>query len=249
MFRLDNQIAVVTGGGTGLGLAIAQSIAQLGGRIAVVGRRPEVLADATELLGDRSASFAMDVTLPDAPSVLYEQVAERFGRPTILVNNAGIHLKRPYDETDDLSFRKVMDTHVNASFALSREFGRHMAEAGNGSILFIASMAAVFGIPQVTAYSAAKTAQLGLVRSLAVELSPRGVRVNAIAPGWIETSMSRKALEGDPKRLDRVINRTPMRRLGQTEDVGRVAAFLCSPAASFITGAVLPVDGGVSIGF
>jgi gluconate 5-dehydrogenase len=248
-FRLDGQVAVITGGGTGLGLSIAQSISQLGGRIAIVGRRADVLAEAIQVLGDRAVSYAMDVTISETPASLFAQVAERLGRPTILVNNAGIHLKRSYAETDDLAFREVLDTHVNASFALSREFGRHMAEAGNGSILFIASMAAMFGIPHVTAYSAAKSAQLGLVHSLAVELSPNGVRVNAIAPGWIDTPMSRKALEGDSDRRERVIGRTPMRRLGQTEEVGRVAAFLCSPAASFITGATIPVDGGASIGF
>lgn len=247
--RLEGQVAVVTGGGTGLGFAIAESIAQWGGQVAIVGRREDVLAEATERLGDGACSFTMDVTEPDTPAALYEQVAERLGRPTILVNNAGIHLKSAYDATDDHSFRQVLDTHVTASFALSREFGRQMVESGGGSILFVASMAALFGIPQVTAYSAAKTAQLGLVRSLAVELSPAGVRVNAIAPGWIETPMSRKALEGDPQRLQRVLERTPMRRLGQAEEIGRVAAFLSSPAASFITGAMIPVDGGASIGF
>ncbi len=248
-FRLENQVAVVTGGGTGLGYAIAESITNLGGQVAIVGRREDVLYNASDRLGKSAVSIVADVTTGDAQQSLYEQVAEHFGPPTILVNNAGIHLKRPATETRNCEFSEVLETHATAAFALSREFGRHMAAAGSGSILFIASMAAVFGIPQVTAYSAAKSAQLGLVRSLAVELSPHGVRVNAIAPGWIETPMSRKAFEGDPDRKRRIIDRTPMRRLGCPEEVGRVAAFLCSPAASFISGAVLHVDGGVSIGF
>jgi NAD(P)-dependent dehydrogenase (short-subunit alcohol dehydrogenase family) len=107
----------------------------------------------------------------------------------------------------------------------------------------------LFGIPLVVAYAAAKTAQLGMVRTLAAELSHSGVRINAIAPGWIETEMSRKAMEGDPARREKVLSRTPLRRFGTPDDIGWAAVYLCSPAAKFITGAVLPVDGGASIGF
>ena len=124
-----------------------------------------------------------------------------------------------------------------------------MIERRSGSILFITSMAAIFGIPQVVAYTAAKSACTGMVRALATELSPHGVRVNAIAPGWIETDMTRKAMDGDPERRRKILGRTPMGRFGETDDIGQAAVFLCSPAAKFITGVVLPVDGGASIGF
>jgi NAD(P)-dependent dehydrogenase (short-subunit alcohol dehydrogenase family) len=124
-----------------------------------------------------------------------------------------------------------------------------MVERGHGSILFIASMAALIGIPLVAAYSAAKAAHLGLVRGLAAEWSSAGVRVNGIAPGWIDTDMVRTAVTGDADRAARIINRTPMRRLGCLGDVGWAAVFLCSPAAAFVTAAILPVDGGASIGF
>ncbi len=248
-FRLDRQVAVVTGGGTGLGYAIADAITQLGGRVAIVGRRADVLRDAADRLGDQVKAFSADVNDPAVPATLLERVSQDLDRPSILVNNAGIHLKRPSTETADRDFAEVMQTHVSSAFALSREFGRHMAEAGSGSILFITSMAAIFGIPDVSAYSAAKTAQVGLVRSLAVELAGRGVRVNGIAPGWIETPMSRKALNNDEQRRRRVIQRTPMGRMGRPEEIGRVAAFLCTDAASYINGAILPVDGGTSIGF
>jgi len=110
-------------------------------------------------------------------------------------------------------------------------------------------MAAVFGIPQVAAYSAAKSACAGLVRALATEFSPHGVRVNAIAPGWIDSAMLRGAFAGDPARAQRVLSRTPLQRLGDPTDIGNAAVYLCSPAASFVTGVMLPVDGGVSIGF
>ena len=124
-----------------------------------------------------------------------------------------------------------------------------MVERKHGTILFTASMASLIGIPLVVAYSAAKSAHLGMVRTLASELSPHGVRVNAIAPGWIETEMSRKAFAGDPARAQKVLGRTPANRFGVPSDVGWAAVYLASPAARFVTGVVLPVDGGVSIGF
>ena len=124
-----------------------------------------------------------------------------------------------------------------------------MIKRRRGNILFTASMASLFGIPSVVAYSAAKSAYLGIVRSLAAEISVHGIRINAIAPGWIESKMMRRALKGDPERAQKIISRTPMKRFGSPDDIGWTATFLCSPAAQFITGTVLPVDGGASIGF
>jgi gluconate 5-dehydrogenase len=124
-----------------------------------------------------------------------------------------------------------------------------MIERRSGSILFTASMASLFGIPLVIAYTAAKSAYVGMVKGYATEFSPHGVRVNAVAPGWIETEMSRKALASDPARLNRILTRTPMERLGDPSDIGWAAVYLASPAARFVTGVILPVDGGVSVGF
>ena len=124
-----------------------------------------------------------------------------------------------------------------------------MIERGGGSILFIASMTSLLGMPKVVAYSAAKSAIVGMVRAMASEWSPHGVRVNAIAPGWIETEMTRKAMDGDPQRKAKILSRTPMARFGQPADVGMAAVYLCSPAARFVTGVLLPIDGGASVGF
>jgi gluconate 5-dehydrogenase len=124
-----------------------------------------------------------------------------------------------------------------------------MLARGHGHILFTASMASFIGMPLVLAYSAAKSAYLGMVRSLAAEVSGRGVRVNAIAPGWIESPMLRQALAGDTVRTNKILSRTPMGKFGEPDDIGHAAVYLCSPAAKFITGVVLPVDGGASIGF
>jgi gluconate 5-dehydrogenase len=152
-------------------------------------------------------------------------------------------------ETTPAEFNSLLQTHVTAAFALTRAVLPDMIQRRHGSVLFIASMASLFGIPLIAAYAAAKSAHLGLVRTLAVEVSPHGVRVNAIAPGWIDSDMMRKALETDPERSRKVLSRTPMNSFGTAEDIGLAATYLCSPAARFVTGAVLPVDGGVSIGF
>lgn len=248
-FRLDGELALITGGGSGLGLGMARCMAEAGARVVLAGRREEALKQAAAAIGPPAGYLAHDVThLHEAPT-LVDKVARRFGPITILVNNAGIHLKKPAVDTTEEEFMQVLATHVLASHALTRAVAPAMMRRGSGSILFIASMASLFGIPQVVAYSAAKSAYLGMVRALATELSPHGVRVNAIAPGWIETDMTRRAMQNDPARQQRILNRTPLARFGEPDDVGLAAVFLCSPAAKFITGVVLPVDGGASIGF
>jgi NAD(P)-dependent dehydrogenase (short-subunit alcohol dehydrogenase family) len=249
-FDLKGEIALITGGGSGLGLAMARCMAEAGARVVLAGRRRQALAEAAAAIGPAAAFIEHDVNDLQAAAALIGQVANQAGAaPTILVNNAGIHLKKWALETGDAEFQAVLQTHVMGAFALSRAAAAEMVQKKSGSILFIASMASLFGIPQVAAYSAAKSAIVGLVRSLATELSPQGVRVNAIAPGWIESPMLRGAFAGDPDRARRILQRTPLGRLGQGSDVGYAAVYLASPAAQFITGAVLTVDGGVSIGF
>lgn len=248
-FRLDGQHALITGGGAGIGLAIARAMVESGAGVMVTGRHDETLRQACDDLGSRARYLVHDVTdLRAIPGVI-EEVEGRYGPLDILVNNAGNHLKKPAVETSDAELAGMITTHVSGAYALSRECGRRMMERERGSIVLILSMAALFGIPHVSAYSAAKASLLGLTRSLATEFSPRGVRVNAVAPGWIDTAMSRAAFQNDPARRTRVLERTPLGRLGNPSDVGYAAVYLCSPAARFVTGIVLPVDGGASIGF
>lgn len=249
VFRLDGQLALVTGGGSGLGFAISQAMVEAGARVAIVGRNAEQLKRARVQLGPEAQDLVHDVTELSSIPVLVHDVEERYGPVDILVNNAGQHLKKPALETSDQELADVLATHVFGSYALCRECGRRMMDRGQGSILLVVSMAALFGIPQVSAYTVAKAGLLGLTRALATEFSLRGVRVNAIAPGWIDTEMTRQAHEGDPSRRARILQRTPLGRLGDPSDVGHAAVYLSSPAARFITGIVLPVDGGVSIGF
>jgi NAD(P)-dependent dehydrogenase (short-subunit alcohol dehydrogenase family) len=248
-FRLDGELALVTGGGTGLGLGICQAMSEAGARVVMTGRRMDVLKDACKQLGHAASYLQHDVGELSTIPALLKQVEERFGPLDILVNNAGNHLKKPAVETSDADLASILQTHLFGSFALSRECGRRMIARGRGSIIMIASMSALFGIPQVSAYTAAKSAMAGLTRALAVEFSPHGVRVNAIAPGWFDTALSRAAFRGDPGRREKILGRTPMGSLGDAIDVGYAAVYLSSPAGRFITGIVLPVDGGASIGF
>jgi gluconate 5-dehydrogenase len=248
-FSLKGETALITGGGSGLGLGIATGLMQAGARVVLVGRRADVLEKAARKLGRAAIFEPHDITRFDEAGELLRRINKRTGRISILVNNAGIHLKKPAVDTSPAEFNAVLQTHVVAAFSLTRVVLPDMIKRGHGNILFIASMASLFGIPLVTAYSAAKSAYLGMVRSLSTEVSQHGVRVNAIAPGWIESDMMHKALSGDPGRAQKILGRTPMNRFGKAEDIGLAATYLCSPAARFITGVVLPVDGGVSIGF
>jgi len=249
IFSLTGKVALVTGGGTGLGEAIAAGLHQAGARVVIVGRREIELARSVDRIGPGASYMVHDLTQVDAAEGLVARIGAEVGPIDCLVNNAGIHLKKPALDTTVDEFQRVLMTHVLGAHALTRAVAPGMIARQNGTVLFIASMASLFGIPQVVAYSAAKSAYLGMVRTLATEWSPHGVRVNAIAPGWIESPMSTKALAGDPARRDKILGRTPMGRLGQPEDVAWAAVYLASAAGRFVTGIVLPVDGGASIGF
>ena len=248
-FSLQGKRALVTGGGTGIGYAIARAMIGAGASVVVSGRREAALREAADGLGDRCGYHAFDVAEVARIPAAVRTIEERFGPVDILVNNAGVNLKKPALELSDEEFAGVQQANLNGLFALTREVVRRMAQRERGSVLNITSMAALYGLPTVAAYAASKSAVLGLTRQLAVELAPLGVRVNAIAPGFIFSEMTAKALDADVERKSRVLARTPMGRMGRADEVANAAVFLCSDAASFITGVNLPVDGGNSIGF
>jgi NAD(P)-dependent dehydrogenase (short-subunit alcohol dehydrogenase family) len=248
-FSLEGQLGLITGGGTGIGFGIAQAYVAQGARVVITGRREELLVEAVAQLGPMADYRVHDVTQYDTTESLIESIEAQYGSLTSLVNNAGNQIRRAAEDFMEEEMQQVLDVHLVGAFSMSRHAARRMMERGYGNILYIASMASLFGIPYVSAYAAAKTAHLGLVRTLATEWSGRGVRINAIAPGWIVTEMSRTAFEKNPERKAKVLGRTPMQQLGEPEDIGWTAAFLASPAAKFITGTCIPVDGGASIGF
>ena len=248
-FKLDDEIALITGGGTGIGFGIAKAFVNFGAKVIIVGRREEPLQKAVKELGHMADYRVYDVTKYEKSESLIDSINQQHGQISILVNNAGMHLKKAAIDVTEEEFLQVLNVNVLGAFSLSRQVAKKMLESSKGNILFIASMASLIGIPSVTAYSAAKSAYLGMVRSLATEWSPQGIRVNAIAPGFIDTAMMRKATESDPKRVEKILGRTPMGRFGEIDDIGWVAVSLVSPAGKFITGVCLPVDGGASIGF
>lgn len=246
---MNKKIAIVTGGGSGIGLAITEKFISAGIETVIVGRDEKKLNDAKEKLGELCHAMSCDMSNLSSIPALIEKVIEQFGQIDILVNNAGINMKKDFTEVTDEEFQSVITTNLSAVFAISREVVKQMLVQGSGSIINISSMAAQYGLPRVIAYSASKTAIDGMTRAMAVELSPKGIRVNAIAPGFIETAMTAKALNTDPERKAKVFGRTPMGYMGQPSDIGDAALFLASDASKYITGVVLPVDGGNSIGF
>jgi NAD(P)-dependent dehydrogenase (short-subunit alcohol dehydrogenase family) len=249
MSTTSKKVAIITGGGSGIGLAIAEKFVGAGIHTVIVGRDEAKLAKAKEQLGQLCYPMACDMSVLSSIPAFVDKVVAQFGQIDILVNNAGINMKKDFTEVTDEEFQQVITTNLSSVFSMSREVVKQMLLKSSGSIINISSMAAQYGLPRVIAYSASKTAIDGMTRAMAVELSPKGIRINAIAPGFIETAMTAKALNTDPERKQKVFGRTPMGYMGQPADIGDAALFLASDAAKYITGVVLPVDGGNSIGF
>jgi NAD(P)-dependent dehydrogenase (short-subunit alcohol dehydrogenase family) len=249
IFNLKNKTALITGGGSGIGRGIARQFIALGANVVITGRSMEQLELAKEELGSNCFIIQNDVTDKTTHAGLVEKIEKEIGNIDILVNNAGMHKKQNSLEFSDDDFQQVIDINLNSVFALTREVLKKMVPRGSGSVINISSMAAIYGLPMVAAYASSKTALLGLTRSLAVEYSHSGVRINAISPGFIESKMLMKVMEADPARKQKVLSRTPMNRLGTADEIGHAAAFLASDASKFVTGINLPVDGGNSIGF
>ncbi|MDR0441164.1 MAG: SDR family oxidoreductase [Candidatus Accumulibacter sp.] len=247
-FGLEGKTALVTGAGTGLGHAMAKSLAQAGARVVMLGRRREVLEEAAGSIGERAFAHPFDITRLKEIEELIASLRKKYGKLDILINNAGVHCKKPVEETTNEDFMTVIHTHLAASFALTRAVAPMMKESG-GSIIFISSMSAFLGMANIVAYSTAKAGINGMMRCLASELGMHGIRVNSIAPGFIDTPMLHRAIDGDQPRIDKILNRTPSRAFGQAEDIGWAAVYLASDAARFVNGQVLAVDGGALIGF
>ena len=245
----QQKVAIVTGGGSGIGLAIAEKFTQHKILTVIVGRNRQKLDEAKEKLGPLCIPVPCDLNnLPSIPAVV-QQIITDHGDINILVNNAGINMKKDFMEVTNEDFQQILLTNVTAVFSFSKEVLKNMIAKGGGAIVNISSMASQYGIPKVIAYSASKSAIEGMTRAMAVELSPKGVRINCIAPGFIATDMSAKALNNDPERKQKVMARTPMGALGLPSDVADAALFLATDASKYLTGVVLPVDGGNSIGF
>jgi NAD(P)-dependent dehydrogenase (short-subunit alcohol dehydrogenase family) len=245
----QNKLAIVTGGASGIGYAITEKFVNCGIRTVIIGRNQEKLKKAKDQLGKLCIPVCFDLNdLKSIPQQV-KQIEDTYGSIDILVNNAGINLKKEFTKVSDEEFESIILTNVSSVFALSREVVKSMIKKGKGNIINISSMASQYGLPKVIAYTASKSAIEGMTRAMAVELSPKGILVNCIAPGFIATDMSGKALNGDVERMRKVLSRTPLGKLGNPADVAEAAYFLASEKSGYLTGIILPVDGGNSIGF
>jgi NAD(P)-dependent dehydrogenase (short-subunit alcohol dehydrogenase family) len=248
-FDLTGEVVLVTGGGTGLGRAIAAALGACGAEVVIAGRRAEPLAEAAAALGPRVKAHVCDVVAPGGCDALVAWAEREVGPVTAVIANAGNHLKAAPEDVSDEAFAAVLHTHVLGAHALVRAALPGMTARRRGTVVLQCSMTGFIGMPHVIAYTAAKSALLGMVRAYAADLGPRGIRVVGLAPGWIHTDLLDGILAGDPARTERIVARTPLGRFGEAEEVGNAAAFLVSRAASFVHGSVLPVDGGGAIGF
>ncbi|KAB8158819.1 glucose 1-dehydrogenase [Streptomyces sp. 3MP-14] len=251
--RLAGRAVVVTGGGTGLGRAIAERFAAEGARVLVAGRRPEPLAEtvtAVRRAGGTALATVADVTSPTQVAALADAATEALGGVDVLVNNAGAVVSRtPVDACAEEDWAATLDVNLSGAYRCSRALFPALAER-RGCVVHIASVFAEVGMANAAAYTAAKGGLVSLTRAMAVDWAPRGVRVNAVLPAYVETDLNRAMLAELRERgaFDAVLARLPLGLLGTPDDVAHASLFLASDEARWVTGVALPVDGGMSAG-
>jgi NAD(P)-dependent dehydrogenase (short-subunit alcohol dehydrogenase family) len=247
LFDLTNRQALVTGASRGIGLAVARGLAQRGAAVAITSRKPDGLAAAAAQLrqdGARVLPLVAHQGDPAAVAALFAQLdAESFQPDVVVVNAATNPVFGPLLDLEPAAWQKIVEVNVTGALLTAQHAARRMLTRGRGVIVFIASIAGIEPLPGLGAYSVSKAALLGLMRALALELGPRGVRVNAVAPGLVETKFS-AALFQDRAGYEKLMERTPLRRHGQPIDIVGAVVFLASDAAAFVTGQALVVDGG-----
>jgi len=240
-----SKVVLITGAADGIGWATAQKFAAAGYAVAILDVQEEAAKARAVELGDGHHAVRCDVSVEADVCAAVTEIAERYGRLDAVVNNAGIgspHI--PTLEQSVESFERVLRIHLTGTFAVSREAARVMIETGGGAIVNISSIAGVTGLPRRNAYGAAKAGIASMTRSMACEWAGRGIRVNAIAPGFVTTALVQKLEREGSIDMARLQSRIPMGRLARPEEVAETILFLCSSAASYVTGAVLSVDGG-----
>jgi 2-deoxy-D-gluconate 3-dehydrogenase len=249
-FDLSGRVALVTGGNGGIGLGMAQGLAEAGAAIVVAGRRQEKNLEAVRQLekaGAKAIEIALDIGNAGACRALIDRAVERMGRLDILINNAGITVRKAPQDLTDEEFEQVVDVNLTAAFRCSRAAYPHMKRAGGGKIINIGSMLSIFGTPWAAPYAASKGGIVQMSRAFATAWAKDNIQVNCVLPGWIDTDLTRGAREQVAGLNERVLARTPAGRWGVPADLAGLAVFLATPASDFITGTAIPADGGYSI--
>jgi NAD(P)-dependent dehydrogenase (short-subunit alcohol dehydrogenase family) len=241
-FRLDGKVALVTGASRGLGAGIAAALKEAGATVVGTSRKQGSAEQVAERLD--SVPVAMDVSDVASVRAGVDRVASELGRLDVLVNNAGLNIPQGVFDVDEASWDAVLDTNLKGTFFAAQAAARHMAGRGEGGrIINVASQAGVVGIEERSAYGASKGGTVLLTKVLAIELAQHGITVNAVAPTFIATELTRATLE-DPAWRERILSRIPLGRVGEVEDVAAATVYLASPAAAMVTGHTLLVDGG-----
>ena len=247
---LDGKIAVVTGGSRGLGRGAALALAEAGADVALVARSAadlEPVADEIRALGRQAFPRTADVALPDDARAMMAAVAGHFGRVDILANFAGANRLSPAVDYPLDEWRRILDTNLTGAFVCCQEAARLMIPQGGGKIINVASMTTLLGLPRMPAYASSKAAIAELTRALAVEWAPHRINVNAIGPGYFRTAMTQRRYD-DREWHERIRSRIPLGHWGEASELQGAVVFLASPAASYMTGVMLPVDGGLMAG-
>lgn len=249
LFSLAGKVAIVTGGNSGIGLGIAQGLAEAGATVVIAGRDQEKSAQAVSMIqqaGGAALAVSCDVTHQASIEALVQEVMDSCGGVDVLVNNAGINIRKRPEELTLEEWRTVLDTNLTSAFLCSQACYPVMKEAGGGKMMNNGSMLSLFGSPWGSAYAASKGGIVQLTKALATAWAQDNIQVNCFLPGWIDTPLTVRAREQLEGLHEKVLSRTPTKRWGSVDDFRGVAVFLASSASDFVTGAVIPVDGGFS---
>jgi len=242
-FDLTGKVALVTGGNGGIGLGMARGLASLGATVMVAGRDGEKNRRAVALLGGKADAIAVDLADEAGARAVVDKTVKKFGRLDILINNAGINIRKPPQDFALEEWQRVLDINLTSLFVCCQAAYPHMKTRG-GKIINIGSMTSIFGASFAAPYGASKGAVVQLTKSLAVAWAPDNIQVNAVLPGWIDTELTETAREQVAGLHEKVVARTPAGRWGTPDDMAGLAMFLAGPASDFVTGTAIPVDGG-----
>jgi NAD(P)-dependent dehydrogenase (short-subunit alcohol dehydrogenase family) len=250
MGRLEGRIALVTGGAAGIGLGIAARFAEEGAHVCLAdidAAAADAAASSLAAAGRSVAAIAADVSRGQDVTAMFRQIASAHGRLDVIVNNAGLNVRSDFRHLSDADWVKIREVNLDGVVRVARDGFELLRASGRGSLINVSSIMGLRGLRQLAGYSATKGAVSALTRALAVEYAPFAIRVNALAPGFVETGLTARALK-NPMFAKALLDQTPMRRFGTAADIAGAALFLASDDAAFVTGAELAVDGGMSAG-